>query len=330
MDFIIANQKEELGFLTPFSSIDIDLGKDMDFQIELNLEDYDAELFAAKNIVFCPGTEYGGFIDNPEVDTAQNTIKFTGDTFRGLLNQKIIEPPKNQSHRVISGELNECISSLLKMHFSSLFTANTKKTAVSVSQYQFNRYCTLYEGIVAMLASVNYRLKIETESTDDGVQIVLSAVPIFDYSQSVEFSQDGNIDFKIKNQTAKYEYMIALGGGELENRQVKYLKYNDDSSVEEVSSVPPGNLTRIYLYDYSSVESEDELLESGIEKLKEINSGDSQSITLNDDTDGLELGDIVGGRDYITGLTVKQPIKNKIITVKNRTTSISYTLGDDN
>lgn len=54
MEFIIANQKEELGFLTPFSSIDIDLGKDMDFQIELNLEDYDAELFAAKNIVFAP------------------------------------------------------------------------------------------------------------------------------------------------------------------------------------------------------------------------------------------------------------------------------------
>lgn len=332
MEFIIANSNmEEIGFLTPFSNIDIDLGQETDFRLELELGDYDPELYSPGNMIFATGTEYGGFLADPEVDTAQNTITFTGDTFRGLLKKKIIEPPKNAAHRVISGELNSCISKLLKMHFTSLFTVADIATSVSVSNFQFDRYCTLYDGIVTMLASVNYKLKIEVQNAAGEIKIILEAVPIFDYSQSVEFSQDGNVDFKIKNQTAIYEYLIALGGGELENRTVKYFKYNTDSTVEEVTAIPTGNFTRVYLYDYSSVGSDDELVDSATKKLKEINSGNAQSITLNNDAEGLELGDIVGGRDYITGLTVKAPVTNKIINIKNRIVSISYTVeGDEN
>ena len=333
MEFIIADSNmEEIGFLTPFSNIDIDLGQETDFRLELELGDYDSELYSPGNMIFAPGTEYGGFLADPEVDTAQNTISFIGDTFRGLLKKKIIEPPKNAAHRVISGELNSCISKLLKMHFTSLFTVADTATSVSVSNFQFDRYCTLYDGIVAMLASVNYKLKIEAATTAAGeIKIILAAVPTFDYSQSIEFSQDGNIDFKIKNQTAIYEYLIALGSGELENRTVKYLKYNTDSTVEEVTAIPTGNFTRVYLYDYSSVESDNELVDSATKKLKEINSGNAQSITLNNDAEGLELGDIVGGRDYITGLTIKAPVTNKIINIKNRIVSISYTVeGDEN
>ena len=44
-----------------------------------------------------------------------------------------------------------------------------------------------------------------------------------------------------------------------------------------------------------------------------------------DDVD-MEIGDIVGGREYITGTVVKKPIINKILQKKNGIISIEYKL----
>ena len=40
----------------------------------------------------------------------------------------------------------------------------------------------------------------------------------------------------------------------------------------------------------------------------------------------VDIGDIVGGRDYITGISAKKPLFEKIITTENGLTSIQYNL----
>ena len=83
-------------------------------------------------------------------------------------------------------------------------------------------------------------------------------------------------------------------------------------------------------YDYSSAE-EPELVEKGTERLKELMNSKKFEVDIeeNIETD-MQIGDIVGGRDYITGITVKKPIVGKIYTYKNGAEKIEYKIkGDD-
>lgn len=325
MEFIIANQdKNDLCFLADSASLDFDVGSSDDFQFSISLADYEPEAHIEGNILYNLGTEYGGVFDDPEISTRDNKITLTGDTFRGMLKKKYIEPLKGADYYTISGELNACINLLVNQAFTNaLFKVSDKNTNVFVKNFQFDRYCNLLDGINKMLASKAYRLSIKAVRLEDDFFVELSATPIVDYSDDIEFSQDSDIQFKIKRVTNRYNYMIALGKGELKDRQVLYFYCDTDGSVSSVDSIPKGDNVKVYLYENSSTE---DLQSDAIKKFAEINSSDEYSMTIKDDME-LELGDIVGGRDYITGMTIAQPVTRKIIKYSNKKQSISYEIG---
>ncbi len=327
MDFIITDSdRRELGFIDQASYLDMDIGGENDFELKIKLDDFSSDMYAPEYFLICPDTEYGGILADPEVITGEKMIYFYGDTFRGLLHKKCIEPPKGQDYKTISGELNNCISQLVKEHFTDMFTVSAENTGIKLSNYKFNRYVTLCEGLDSMLASVGYRLDIKI-ILGDKFEVQLSAKPVTDYSDSIEFSQDGNIQFEIKKITNRYNYMICLGKGELKDRTVVYLHQNSKGKISRVSSIPKGDDIRVYIYDNNNSENEETLVADATKKFTELNGSDSQKITVNDNM-GLELGDIVGGRDYITGLSVAQPVTNKIVKYEKNRLSISYKIGN--
>lgn len=329
MEFIIADkQQQDLAPLEEHAYLDLDIGKTNDFLLKINLQVYDKETYMPGNMIYCMGTEYGGIMDDPEVSTSGNTISFTGDTFRGMLFKKYILPPEGQAYKTISGELNSCIKELIGNQFGTdLFIFDDADTGVSVTDYQFDRYCSLYSGIDKLLTSVDHRLKIECVQAGDHFSVRLSAVPVIDHSDLIETSQDSNVNFTITKYTNKYNYMLCLGKGELTERTVIYLHLADDGSVEQVNEIPAGAEVKVYLYDYPNVESEKDLIEAGKDKFKDINSTDTQKMTIPDGMN-LEIGDIVGGRDYVTGMTISQEVTQKILKLQNKTLKISYTVGD--
>lgn len=323
MEFIIADEnREDIGFVDKTAALDIDIGSTDDFTLSVDLSLYNAEKYKAGNFIYSIGTEYGGVLDDPETSTSANTLVFTGDTFRGRLKKKYIEPDKNSAYRIVSGEVHSVMSVLVKEQFESLYKVSDISTNISVNHYQFNRYCSLYDGLIDMLAAVGHRLHIESKYEDDRLIIELSAVPISDYSDDIEFSQNSNIKFKIKKYTNVYNYMLALGKGELTEREVIHLK-NDNGVITQVSSIPKGDDVKVYLYDNTSAE---ELLKDSISKFREINTADTYSMTIKDNLE-LDIGDIVGGRDYITGAVIAQPITKKIIKINHNEQSISYEIG---
>lgn len=324
MEFIIADaNKKDLCFLNESASLDFDVGAADDFQFSTVLNDYDPEIHIEGNILYNLGTEYGGVFNDPEISTRDNKITLTGDTFRGMLKKKYIEPSKSEDYYTISGELNTCVKTLIENAFSdALFKVSDENTGINVD-YTFNRYCSLLDGINKMLASKSYRLSIKAIRLENDFFVELSAVPIVDYSNDIEFSQDSDIQFKIKRVTNKYNYMIALGKGELKDRQVLYFYCDKAGNVTSVASIPKGDDVKVYLYDNSSTE---DLESDAIKKFAEINSADEYSMTIKDDVE-LEIGDIVGGRDYITGITISQPVTRKILKYSNQKQSISYEIG---
>lgn len=325
MDFLIADaNKKDLCFLEDGTSLDFDIGSEDDFQVSVPLTDYDETVHTSGNILYCIGTEYGGVLDDPEISTKDNKITFTGDTFRGMMKKKYIEPPEGEDYRIINGEANECIKSLIQTAFTStIFSVSSLDTGAEIKNFQFDRYCSLLDGLTKMLASVNQRLIIKAIRTKDDFTIELSSKPIVDYSQDIEFSQDNNINFKIKKVTNKYNYMIALGKGELHKRQVLYFRCDAGGAVTQVSAIPKGDNVKVYLYDNTSTE---DFAADAVKKFAEINAADKYSMTMKDGIE-LEIGDVVGGRDYVTGLTIAQPITRKIIKYNNKKQSISYEIG---
>ena len=251
-------------------------------------------------------------------------------TWRGMLDKKIICPPTGSDYKTVSGELDQVLNDLIAEHFDDYFVVVQIDTGVSVTNYQFDRYCTLLAGINKMLKSVGYRLQIRYIQQERGQPgyIELSAVPIVDYSEQIELSQDSQLNFTFKNCRNGVNHLICLGKGELQDRQVIDLYVQEDGSI---GSEPYYTGVREIAAIYEDTSSEtDELEEKGRGKLQELMNSTSFSMdveTLNVD---VAIGDIIGGRDYLTGLYAKKPIAKKIYKVEDGKTSLEYEIeGDD-
>ena len=313
-----------------YKKIDIDLNNDRTFEMTIVSDDYNNDL-AYGNWVYIPNTEYGGIIGEKTSETAEGDIKIAGFTWRNVLEKKIIEPPKGEVHKIVSGELNSILKSLTSdAELTQLFTVSGESTGVSVNNYQFDRYTTLLAGIVKMLKSVNYKLQIRAIQQDGGLPtyIELSAQPVVDQSSTIELSQDCQLNFTFREKRNGINHLICLGKGEGTDRVVIDL-YVQKAGTIGTTQYYTGVNERTETYDFSNAEA-DELKEKGIEKLQELM--DMQEFNMNVGALGIDvdIGDIVGGRDYVTGMYMSKPVENKIYTEEDGVISKDYELeGDD-
>lgn len=313
-----------------YKKIDIDLNNDRTFEMTIVSDDYNNDL-AYGNWVYIPNTEYGGIIGEKTSETAEGDIKIAGFTWRNVLEKKIIEPPKGEVHKIVSGELNSILKSLTSdAELTQLFTVSGESTGVSVNNYQFDRYTTLLAGIVKMLKSVNYKLQIRAIQQDGGLPtyIELSAQPVVDQSSTIELSQDCQLNFTFREKRNGINHLICLGKGEGTDRVVIDLYVQKDGTIGTTQYYTGVN-ERTETYDFSNAEA-DELKEKGIEKLQELM--DMQEFNMNVGALGIDvdIGDIVGGRDYVTGMYMSKPVENKIYTEEDGVISKDYELeGDD-
>lgn len=311
-------------------SIDVEVGSNNDFEIEIPVSLYNSEIYEKGRYIYCDSTEYGGRIEGIKSDTSDKVVKIYGETFRGMLKDKVVEPPTGEAYLYVSGDLTNCLKTLLGGQYTDVFKVSDSLTGVSVSNFKINRYDYILDAMESLLESKGYRLDISVINEESQFFVELSAKV---NEVDDEISQDYDFNFNIEKKMLKYNYMIALGGGQLEQRTVIYLHQKDDGTVEQVSSIPNGDDIRVYKYDYSSSDSagnDTELIDSATKKFDEINESDSQKMTISDGSQiELELGSVVSGRDYITGITIQEPVTKKILKVKNGISAVSYGIGVD-
>lgn len=311
------------------AEIDIAIGEENDYEIKILRDEWRSE-YTFGNVFYVKDTEYGGIIGEVDTSTAEDTISLLGRTWRGMLDKKIIRPPTGQDYKKVSGELNAVLGELITEQFDDYFVVSQDDTGVSLTNYQFDRYCTLLAGINKMLKSVGYRLKIRYVQQERGQPgyVELSAVPIVDYSEQIELSQDSQLNFTFKNCRNGVNHLICLGKGELQDRQVIDLYVQEDGSI---GSEPFYTGIQEIAETYEDTSSEtDELEEKGREKLLELMNSTSFSMDVESLNMDVEIGDIIGGRDYLTGLYAKKPIVKKIYRVEDGEPSLEYGIeGDD-
>ena len=316
MDLIYMNSNmEDVGVLQDYE-MDLAFGKDENnFECQISAASHCCE---SGYFLYFEGTEYGGIIDGVESDTASNEVTYSGRTWQGILNAKVLCPDKGQAYLVVSGEANSVLSSLLsRLSLTGLFTVDTTDSGITISNYQMNRYITGYDGIVKMLNSANAKLNVKFEDK----KVILSAVKKQDYSQNEELDSD-LMDFRIKKKTRTVNHLVCLGKGELVDRLVVHLYADAKGNVSQKQTLF-GIDEYTAVYDYSSVESEEELIASGTEELKSLWMQDEVSADFDADSDAYDVGDVVGAYDNVTGLYISIEIKKKIVTIKNGQITIS-------
>jgi len=273
------------------------------------------------HFLYEPGTEFGGIVLG--IRHIGSSIEVNGRTWRGMLIDKIVKPPGGSAYKTITSmEANAAIADLVGSSLFPFFAVSAAASGITVSG-SF-RYQTLYKSLVKMLGDSDARLKI---TVGDRV-VELSAEPIVDLSGNEEFSQDLGYQLTASDDSSlAYNHIIALGSGQLLDRQVVELYRQDDGTI---NSTPLASdiYDRQIVLDYPNVESIDELTSEATTRLA-VDYTPVQKIEIDlPDNTGLSLGDIVGGRDYVTGQSIAKQITQIIRTVDDKGTTVQYKVGD--
>lgn len=321
MDLIYTNAaKEDIGVLLDYE-FDLAFGSDENnFECSLLLQNHCME---AGSLLYIEGTEYGGIVDSIQSDTSREEVIYSGRTWHGILDSKVLAPDDGEAYLTVSGEANSVIASLLsRMDLSDFFEASSEDSGLTVSTYKMNRYINGYDGIKKMLKTVGGKLRFTVQNG----KVILSAMAIHDYSADEEFDSD-LLDFQIKKNYKTVNHLICLGSGELENRTVIHL-YADESGNISQEQTLFGMDEFSAVFDYPNVESVEELERSGRAELKSLWGASELSVDFDADADTYDVGDIVGAYDNVTQISVCAVIAKKIVTINNGQITISYKVGD--
>lgn len=224
---------------------------------------------------------------------------------------------------MISGEANKCIQWLLeRCGIADLFTASEEDSGLSIVGYKMNRYVDAYTGIKKMLASADGKLQISFQNG----KVVLSALPLVDYSTDEEYDND-QVEMEIEKSYAPVNHLICLGSGELADRLVIHLYTDEQGKISPTQSLTGMDEVTDVL-NYPNCESAEELEAEGKERLKESASSDSVKMSFGADDNTYDIGDIVGAREIITGIAVAKAITKKIVTINKGKISIQYKVGE--
>lgn len=308
-----------MGILQKYS-IDLDIGHENNFELQMNLQRHCMDF---ESVWFVEGTEYGGIVDSIKIDTYQNVVYYGGRSWRGILAKKILEPDPGQAYLIVSGDANDILSSLIsRLQLQDLFTAASTAADIEVSSYQFYRYTDAYTGICRMLESVGAKLAVRY--VDDHVEI--AAVPALDLSEKYEYSDDYGMKLIIDTDRGGVNHLICLGSGELTDRQVIHLYADPEGNISHEQYYTGVNEI-VEAYDYGNAEDAETLEKDGIDHFKELINTESMSAQFS--KLDVDIGDIVGGKNRRTGITLKESVRSQIVNIKNGAVSIDYKVGDE-
>lgn len=310
------------------ANVTVDLNGDRTFSVQIARSNWRPEL-TFSSLIYIMGTEYGGIIGEILTDTTLDYVELKGLTWRGRMAKKIIQPPTGSDYKVVSGELHTVMKSLIEPEFDGLFVVSQEDTGVNVSNYQFDRYCTLLDGLTKMLKSKWYRLQLSfrREQGEPGY-LYIEAVPIVDYSNRIELSRDCQLNYTMDDKRDGVNHLIVAGKGELQDRNVLHLYVQEDGSIG-TQQYYTGLREVAEVYENTSTET-DELWSKSAERLQELMN--KKTFRMDVAKLGLDIGigDIVGGRDYRTGMYMAKPVENIVYELIGDVESKTYKLeGED-
>lgn len=323
MDFIVTDKYGHDKGYVEHCGAEFNIGQDNDFEIKIQNKFFSDDRHRKNCRVFAENTEYGGLIRNINPVTEDHIVKLTGPTWRGILNQRAINPASN-THITLQGDANAVLSQYItSLGLSEIYTVSSSNSGV-ILNYQVPLQSMLLDAFSAALDAVGARLDIKYKMGDPNGKgfVLLEVKPVIDHSETIEIGEDGNVKLDILDYQNGVNHLICYGKGELADRQRVDLYAWSDGSIQKTAYYTGIDLIEQY-YEDTSAETVQELEESGREKFLDLMNYKQLKISVSDMD--LELGDIVGGRERITGIYMTSPVVRKIVSVTGKgRVSIDY------
>ena len=295
-----------------------------DWEVQLLADDLERYDIGLGDYLYFPGTEWGGCIEKIEHISKSGVVKISGVNWRGMLARKVILPPAGASHLDLrEREINEVIGLLVNDRFGGLFEARVESSGLLCGK-KF-RFQTVLEGIADMLGDHGLRLEVTLDR--DVRKVWLCARIVADHSDEIEFSGDYDLSYTSTLGEARFNHIIALGRGEQEERTVRHLYLLPDGSVTEnatADGVATGWRERELVYDYPNCEDENDLMRGAKRKLLKYAVQNTIDFSFDSADIDLPLGDKVGLRDRITGMSDVKTVSRKLLTVSAAGVSLEY------
>lgn len=275
------------------------------------------------SFVYCEGTEIGGRIDSIKTSTDSNSLSLEGRTWRGILASKIIQPPAGADYYTDNTTTSGLVSNVVNaVGLATIFEKGAAGTTKFASQ--FDRYTDALSGLNKVLEAQGYKLVLKYDGNIKKIVYDEVLIPETDviselYDFTMTYSKGVN-------------HLIALGSGQLKNRQVFHLYVNESGNMSQ-SQAYTGIDEVMAVLDYPAAESLAELQTAARSKLRELSASSGISITSKNLE--AELGDVLVCRAWLPDPTtgedveyvVKQPVRSKITTIKNDIARYQYKLG---
>ncbi len=224
MDLIYADEKMiDVGILMDYK-LDMAYGNDEnDFECTVVLENNPCK---QDYILYIENTDYGGIVDSISPDS-DSVLRYTGRTWHGVLNSKVIEPDAGYDYLLLAGDANHVLEVLIhRMGLDELFYADTADSGIYIMNYEM-RYELGYDGICKMLSVHNAKLLMKWQ---DG-KVLLWCELIHDYSIDEEFDTS-QISFSLKKNYNVCNHIVCLGQGELKDRHVIHMFTNEYGGIQ--------------------------------------------------------------------------------------------------
>lgn len=316
MDFIVTDKYgQDKGYLE-HCGVNFNVGQNNDFEVKIQNKLFRDDRHRKNCRIYAENTEYGGLIRNINPVTEDHIVKLSGPTWRGLLNQKAINPESN-TYIMLKGEANRVLSGfIVKLGLSEMFTVSNQNSGIELD-YKVPLQSMLYDAFSAALEEVGARLDIKYKLGDPNEKgyVLLTAKPVEDHSETIEISEDGNVKLNILDYQNGVNHLICYGKGELSARQRVDLYVWPDGSIQKTAHYTAIDLVEQY-YENTSSETLQDLEKEGRKKLLDLMNYKQLRISVSDMD--LELGDVVGGRERITGIYMTSPVVRKIVTVSGK------------
>lgn len=303
---------------------DLEYGNDSSNQantFELSVDRNSNIRLEDKALVYIEGTEYGGRVKGISTNTNEDVITYKGLTWHGILNAHVLGPDSGQDYLVLQGDAHTVLRSLIeRMNLQDIFTAPMALSGINVNHQV--RYEYGYFAILSMLAASSAKLKMTYENG----MVVLSAKDIADYSQQDELDTTTQVSITIDQDYLPVNHLVCLGEGELKNRTVVHFYADANGTVSTTQSLF-GSDENTLIYDYTNADRT-ELTEKGKEKLQELQNCNTVKADIPEGR-VLDIGDVVGAIDPITGISVSTNVTYKTVVISsNGIVSVAYKVGE--
>lgn len=272
-----------------------------------------------------PGTCFGGVISDVSTTSGSTDLTYTGETWLGMLADRVITPTAGQANLVVSGDLTDVVKTLLDNAglTGHPFLWSNDKSGVTVPSTSIDRYATCADSLAKVLSAAGGHGRVWVLCTDAGIEFHVAGIE----TPRLITGIDDGVTLTYKSTPRPVNHLIGLGKGDGTAREIVH-RYADAAGNISDKQTITGVAERQQTYELSDKSGIE--LAAGVEKkLRELQTFGTATITYAGGAGMLYPGDRLTVVDPAHGVSATATISKAVYKLDNNGgESVTWTADD--